>query len=411
MNPHVNLSKLLALRSIRHDPIISALENVILLGENGMQERNECCSRLITAAENLGLKGNLLSRYLLHVIIYRSNIVSEIMERTGLSPGNSLRHIFYQDIALLHPLLITPTSNFLGEKILDDYEPTKKTYDKTEDFLLPWLEAANSTEDYAEALLTFYARYGCGDIAAYAVFHWDESKKRLCGIAHFECLRMKDLIGYQRQKEQLIQNTRAFVQGKPANHVLLVGARGTGKSSAVKALVGEFEENSLRLVQVTKEQLRKLPEIMNALRGYAGRKFVLFLDDISFEDSDAEFKAVKSAIEGGVSSCPPNVRLYATSNRRHLVRETWREREQNELYRNDSINENISLSDRFGLIIHYHTPGQDEYLEIIDHMLSQRGIHLSPEELRIAGLRWEMTHSGRSGRTAQQFVAYYLGNH
>ena len=222
---------------------------------------------------------------------------------------------------------------------------------------------------------------------------------------------MKDLIGYQRQKEQLIQNTRAFVQGKPANHVLLVGARGTGKSSAVKALVGEFEENSLRLVQVTKEQLRKLPEIMNALRGYAGRKFVLFLDDISFEDSDAEFKAVKSAIEGGVSSCPPNVRLYATSNRRHLVRETWREREQNELYRNDSINENISLSDRFGLIIHYHTPDQDEYLEIIDHMLSQRGIYLSPEELRIAGLRWEMTHSGRSGRTAQQFVAYYLGNH
>ena len=258
MNPHVNLSKLLALRSIRHDPIISALENAILLGENGMQERNECCSRLITTAENLGLKGNLLSRYLLHVIIYRSNIVSEIMERTGLSPGNSLRHIFYRDIALLHPLLITPTSNFLGEKILDDYEPTKKTYDKTEDFLLPWLEAANSTEDYAEALLTFYARYGCGDIAAYAVFHWDESKKRLCGIAHFECLQMKDLIGYQRQKEQLIQNTRAFVQGKPANHVLLVGARGTGKSSAVKALVGEFEDNSLRLVQVTKEQLRML---------------------------------------------------------------------------------------------------------------------------------------------------------
>lgn len=126
MNPHVNLSKLLALRSIRHDPIISALENAILLGENGMQERNECCSRLITAAENLGLKGNLLSRYLLHVIIYRSNIVSEIMERTGLPPGNSLRHIFYRDIALLHPLLITPTSNFLGEKILDDYEPTKK---------------------------------------------------------------------------------------------------------------------------------------------------------------------------------------------------------------------------------------------------------------------------------------------
>ena len=222
---------------------------------------------------------------------------------------------------------------------------------------------------------------------------------------------MKNLIGYQRQKEQLIQNTRAFVQGKPANHVLLVGARGTGKSSAVKALVTEYEDNGLRLVQVMKEQLRKLPEIMNTLRNYAGRKFILFLDDISFEDSDAEFKAVKSAIEGGVSSCPPNVRLYATSNRRHLVRETWRDREQDELYRDDSINETISLSDRFGLVVHYHTPDQDEYLAIIDHMLMQKGIHLSPEELRIAGLRWEMTHSGRSGRTAQQFVAHYLGIH
>ena len=150
---------------------------------------------------------------------------------------------------------------------------------------------------------------------------------------------------------------------------------------------------------------------MDRLRNYARRKFILFLDDISFEDSDAEFKAVKSAIEGSVSSCPLNVRLYATSNRRHLVHETWREREQDEIYRDDSINETVSLSDRFGLVIHYHTPNQEEYLAIIDHMLAQKGIHLSPEELRIAGLRWEMTHSGRSGRTAQQFVAHYLGIH
>ena len=149
---------------------------------------------------------------------------------------------------------------------------------------------------------------------------------------------------------------------------------------------------------------------MDELRRYAGRKFIIFLDDLSFEDSDTEFKAVKSAIEGSVSSCPSNVRIYATSNRRHLIRETWREREQDEVYRDDSINETISLSDRFGLIIQYHTPDQEEYLAIIDHMLTQKGIHLTPEELRIAGLRWEMTHSGRSGRTAQQFVAYYLGN-
>ena len=406
MSQNLKLSTLFVLNSLDCDPILSFLE----WDADDAEIRAECVGHLIRAAENLGLSGNLMPRYLLHVLTHQGNLVSETMERTGLPPGSSLRQAFYQDIELLYPILTKPTSTFLGERLLDNYEPTENRYDKTEDFLLPWIEAAQTPRDYAEALLTFYARYGYGDIAAHVVFRWDDDANRIRGISHFERPQMKNLIGYQRQKEQLLQNTRAFVDGKPANHVLLVGARGTGKSSGVKALVSEYEESGLRLVQVTKEQLRKLPEIMTALRNYAGRKFILFLDDISFEDSDAEFKAVKSAIEGGVSSCPPNVCLYATSNRRHLVRETWRDRED-ELYRDDTVNETISLSDRFGLIIHYHTPDQDEYLAIIDHMLSQRGIHLSPEELRIAGLRWEMTHSGRSGRTAQQFVAHYLGIH
>ena len=406
MSQNLKLSTLFVLNSLDCDPILSFLK----WDADDAEIRAECVGHLIRAAENLGLSGNLLPRYLLHVLTHQGNLVSETMERTGLPPGSSLRQAFYQDIELLYPILTKPTSTFLGERLLDNYEPTENRYDKTEDFLLPWIEAAQTPRDYAEALLTFYARYGYGDIAAHVVFRWDDDANRIRGISYFERPQMKNLIGYQRQKEQLLQNTRAFVDGKPANHVLLVGARGTGKSSGVKALVSEYEESGLRLVQVTEEQLRKLPEIMTALRNYAGRKFILFLDDISFEDSDAEFKAVKSAIEGGVSSCPPNVCLYATSNRRHLVRETWRDRED-ELYRDDTVNETISLSDRFGLIIHYHTPDQDEYLAIIDHMLSQRGIHLSPEELRIAGLRWEMTHSGRSGRTAQQFVAHYLGIH
>ena len=409
MAPQVNLSSLLTLHNLRMDPVLAALEDAMMYGDEGEEEHSECCAALITAAENLGLRGNLLPHYLLHSITHTPNIVSETMERTGLPPGNSLRHIFHQDIALLYPIFTLPTSAFLRTEALDDYEPTKNVYDKTEDFILPLLDAAKTTEDYAEALLTFYARYGCGDIASYSVFRWDSAVHHICGVDHFERPRMKDIIGYQHQKELLIRNTRAFVLGKPANHVLLVGARGTGKSSAVKALVSEYED-SIRLVQVTKDQLRDLPAIMNELRRYAGRKFIIFLDDLSFEDSDTEFKAVKSAIEGSVSSCPSNVRIYATSNRRHLIRETWREREQDEVYRDDSINETISLSDRFGLIIQYHTPDQEEYLAIIDHMLTQKGIHLTPEELRIAGLRWEMTHSGRSGRTAQQFVAYYLGN-
>lgn len=408
MKNNVKFSHLFVLHTLHSDPIIALLAEC--MDDGDAQKNTQCCAQLIAAAESLGLSGNLLPRYLLHLLTHKPNLISETMERTGLPPGNSLRHLFSLDIAALRPLLTLPTSTFLGTDILDNYEPTQTVYGKTCNFLLPLLETAKNTEEYAQAILTFYARYGYGDLVEYAAFRWDDAENSICGIKYFERIRMNDLIGYKHQKEQLIQNTHAFVRGKPANHVLLVGARGTGKSSAVKALVSNYEDSGLRLVQITKKQLRKLPEIMNELRNYAAKKFIIFLDDLSFEDSDAEFKSVKSAIEGGVSSCPSNVRLYATSNRRHLVRETWREREQDELYRDDSIHETISLSDRFGLVIHYHAPDQEEYLAIIDHLLSKKGIRLSPEELRIAGLRWEMTHSGRSGRTAQQFVAYYLGN-
>lgn len=405
MSHNVNLSDLLVLDFLRSDPTLSFLD----ARADDATAKAQCASRLIANAERFGFSGNLLPRYLLHILTRRPNLVSEMMEGTDLPPGNSLRDLFYHDVSVLWPLLTLPTSAFLGETALDNYEPTQSVYGKTEDFLFPGVEAANAPAEYAEILLAFYAKYGYGDIADYTAFRWDAAENTIRGIEHFERPSMNDLIGYERQKEQLIRNTRAFVEGKPANHVLLVGARGTGKSTAVKALAGMYDDMGLRLLQVTKDQLQQLPDIMTYLRRFAGKKFIIFLDDLSFEDSDAEFKIVKSAIEGGVSSCPPNVRLYATSNRRHLVRETWHDREQDELYRDDTMHETISLVDRFGLIIQYHMPDQDEYLAIIDYLLRQKGIELTKEELHIAGLRWELTHSGRSGRTAQQFVAHYLG--
>ena len=406
MSEQVNLSDLLVLSSLHDDPIIADL----IESTDDESLKKSCTAALIAAAETLGLSGNLLPRYLLYVLTHRPNLVSEIMERTDLPPGSSLRDAFYHDIRLLYPLLTAPTSVFLDEKFLNRYEPTRSVYGKTEDFLLAGISGASTPEEYAEVLLAFYAKYGYGDLASYTAFCWDIRTDGLRGIADFEQPRMEDLVGYERQKEQLVDNTRAFVEGKPSNHVLLVGARGTGKSTAVKALAGMYEDMGLRLLQVTKEHLWLLPEIMTELRRFASKKFIVFLDDLSFEPGDPEFKTVKSNIEGGVSSCPPNVRLYATSNRRHLVRETWREREQgDELYRDDTMHETISLADRFGLIIQYHTPDQEEYLAIIDYLLRQKGIALTKEELHIAGLRWELTHSGRSGRTAQQFVSHYLG--
>ena len=222
----------------------------------------------------------------------------------------------------------------------------------------------------------------------------------LIGIADFPVFKWDDLLGYEDQKYKLLTNTQNFMEGRPANNVLLTGARGTGKSTGVKALAAMFQ------LELVSPVLEKLNEIRS-------KKFILFFDDLSFDEGESSYKYLKSAIDGSVTAQPDNVLIYATSNRRHLLKETWSDRNdalEAEVYRQDSANESISLSDRFGLILHYSMPSQDEYLQIIDHELRKAGVRLSPEELRLEGIRWEMEHSGRNGRIANQFVKWYLGN-
>ena len=369
----------------------------------------------IELAEREGLSGNVYRSYAIYKLAHEPNLVSTTIERTGGKIGKSLLDAFKHDIQILFD---TSKMNFPVYNIIDDlfrdYTPTVEN--KSESFI----ELKNKIENLrgndfdgiVDCLIVYYRKYGCGDIANYRAFRFDEETKNLVGIKHFETIRLDDLIGYAHQKELLTKNTNAFIDCKPANNVLLVGARGTGKSSSVKALVNENYSRGLRLVQLTKPQLKFLPELMETLRNFASKRFIIFLDDLSFEESEAEYKYLKSSIEGGVESLPQNVLIYATSNRRHLIRETWRDRAEGheELYRDDSVNETISLSDRFGLIVNYYPPSQNEYLEIIAHMLKKSGIELDAETLRIEGLRWEMSHSGRNGRTAQQFVKNYLGS-
>lgn len=389
-----NLQNLLVCRNLLDDEIF-----------NPAADKFEVAAKLIAKAETLGLSGNLWRSYLIYVLAHEPNLVSETVEANGGKIGESLRAAFLHDIKILQEIFNGGNSNF---EILENYSPTVKN--KVATLAEIDFKAANfnDTGAIADSLINYYRKFGYGDIAAYRAFIWDG---KLIGIKHFEKILLEDLIGYAHQKELLTKNTLAFIENKPANNVLLVGARGTGKSSGVKALVNEYYTRGLRLVQITKPQLKKLPEIMDALRKFASKRFIIFLDDLSFEESEAEYKYLKSSIEGGVESRPENVLIYATSNRRHLIRETWRDRAegQDELYRDDSVNETISLSDRFGLIIHYYAPTQAEYLEIIRHMLKKKNIALDDETLRIEGLRWEMSHSGRNGRTAQQFVNYYLG--
>lgn len=408
MSDYPNGHKLLICRSLLQDPAIQALGAVL---DGDKSQTGVCAAKLIATAEDVGLHGNLLRSYIIYLLVHDANLAAQTIEVSNGPVGGSLKQAFTHDLELLLPFLTNPASLYLDLPLLDDYEPTVRQQDEASTALEALLKTAKTAEDYAKALLSYYGSFGYGDIASFKAFRWDDKQQRLLGIRHFEAMQMDDIIGYAHQKEQLIDNTEAFVQRKPANNVLLVGARGTGKSSAVKALANVYYSRGLRLLQLTKPQLSHLPDIMDALRYFASKRFIIFLDDLSFEESDAEYKYLKSAIEGGVESRPENVLIYATSNRRHLIRESWRDRDsgKDEVYRDDSVNETISLSDRFGLVIQYYAPDQKEYLAIIDHMLRKAGVKLTPEELRIAGVRWELTHSGRSGRTAQQFVAHYLG--
>ena len=376
---------------------------------DGAINDSKISARLIERAERLGLSGNLYRSYLIYLLAHEPNLISTSIEINGGIIGESLREIFKHDVEILLPILRGELWSDL--KILNIYKPTIANSDESFNELLRRLENLTTADEIADTFIEHWKKFGYGDIATYRAFRWDAETKNIVGIRHFETIRLDDLIGYAHQKELLTGNTTAFVDGKPANNVLLVGARGTGKSSGVKALVNEYYAQGLRLVQITKPQLKSLPDLMETLRKFLSKRFIIVLDDLSFEESEAEYKYLKSAIEGGVESRPENVLIYATSNRRHLIRETWRDRseEHDELYRDDSTNETISLSDRFGLIIHYYAPTQAEYLEIIRSMLRRRGIELDAETLRIEGLRWEMSHSGRNGRTAQQFVNYYLG--
>ena len=223
--------------------------------------------------------------------------------------------------------------------------------------------------------------------------------------------RFADVAGQQAITETL---RRQVAEGKTAHSYLFTGSRGTGKSTSIKALIPLFSAQGLRLVQIKRDQLQLLAEAMERAGKIRSHRFLFFFDDLSFDENEKEYKYLKSAIDGGAAPQPDNVMLCATSNRRHLLKETWADRSDEleaEVYREDATNESISLSDRFGLILHFGAPTQQEYLAIIDHELRKEGIQLSPEELRVEGVRWEMEHSGRNGRIAKQFVQWYLGNH
>ncbi|HHX74137.1 MAG TPA: ATP-binding protein [Firmicutes bacterium] len=271
--------------------------------------------------------------------------------------------------------------------------------------------------DCLPQLAAFYRRHGSGKFARYLGFRWENSSRGgvLRGIDTVDPVRFADLMGYEEQRRVVAENTQLLLQGLPANNLLLYGDRGTGKSSTVKALLNEYGHLGLRLIEVPQTALADLPLILREVKGYR-QKFILFVDDLSFAEHGEYFTALKAVLEGGLEHRPPHVVIYATSNRRHLVREKFSERaglhsgeHDDEVRAADNLQEKLSLADRFGLTITFLAPDQGRYLELVEKMAHRRGLAVGKEELRREALRWERWQNSRSPRTARQFVDWLEG--
>jgi predicted AAA+ superfamily ATPase len=281
-------------------------------------------------------------------------------------------------------------------------EPMHSGDDSPRDAVARKLAAAEDWGAVAELLAGHFARHGAGPFGRHRAFRWDGEGLRT--VPNPDPVRLVGLISYEREREPLVENTRRFLAGLPAHHALLYGQPGTGKSSTVKALLNEFASAGLRLVEVAKEDLGSLPRVLGILRG-RGPRFVVFVDDLSFEEHEVEYKALKALLEGSVEEPPENVRVYATSNRRNLIREGFSDREDgDDVHAHDTMQEKQSLSARFGLRVTFPAPDQKRYLEIVEGLTRERGLEVSVEELRERALLWDRWHAGRSGRTARQFV-------
>ncbi|ACK71689.1 protein of unknown function DUF815 [Gloeothece citriformis PCC 7424] len=266
-----------------------------------------------------------------------------------------------------------------------------------------WL---NSLED----LVQYYRKQGTGIIAQYKAFRWQTGK--LIGIAHPDPIKLHEIIGYEFQKESLVKNTEFLLAEYPALHVLLYGSRGSGKSSLVKALLHQYYNQGLRLIEVGKSDLKDLGMIVEKLRDLP-QKFIIFVDDLSFEEDDEAFKALKVVLEGSLTAKASNVVVYATSNRRHLIREFFGDRPRpsdgDEIHSWDTVQEKLSFSDRFGLTLTFEPANQETYLEIVRGLAQQADLSLEGEEIEYLAKQWATRHNGRSGRTARQFIDYLQG--
>ena len=430
---HKLVSKLIVYRNLPADNILMPLAEVCAQVECGSYNKEEVIGKvydqihkLLDIATVYGFNKNLWHNYLTYLLVSVETPFAITCEKEGACEG-SVNALAMNDFAIFKALFdydFTALEEALGINCFDIITNYKAVAKKETRFnknisekvqgLSEKLEQAATAEDFYQLVTDFYKAYGVGKLGLNKAFRIDHrgSEVELVPISNTELITFDDLIGYERQKRTLRENTEAFVEGRPANNVLLFGDSGTGKSSSIKALINQYYDQGLRMIEIYKHQFQDLSAIIAQIKS-RNYRFVIYMDDLSFEEFETEYKYLKAIIEGGLEVRPSNILIYATSNRRHLINETWKDRNDvthNEgIYKSDTMQEKLSLVNRFGCTIYYGQPDQKEFYNIVVELAHKAGIEMSDEELCAEAKKFELNHGGVSGRTAQQFINYILG--
>lgn len=383
--------------------------------------------RLLIVATDYGFNHNLWHNYLTFYLVTNENPFSITCEKVGANDG-SVNHFAKNDFRVFKNLFDFDFSKIEKELDIDcfsqlsDYRAIGKKelmYNKNVSekiiALSAQLEKAADENEFFDSVTAFYRDFGVGMFGlnkAFRIREKSEGDIAFLPINNMDKVMLDDLVGYEIQKKKLVDNTRAFVEGRKANNVLLFGDSGTGKSTSIKAIVNAFYPQGLRMIEIYKHQFKDLSNVIAQIKN-RNYRFIIYMDDLSFEEFEIEYKFLKAVIEGGVETKPDNILIYATSNRRHLIKETWNDRSDvevdNGMHRSDTMEEKLSLVNRFGVTINYSKPSQKEYFNIVIELAHRQGIRMSDEELKAEANKWELSHGGISGRTAQQFVNYLDG--
>lgn len=428
------ISQLLMYGDLEENEILNKLADIFFRFESGDYNRMELVKdiniqvkHLLKVATDYGFNGNLWHNYLTYFLMMNENPFSMTCEKVGASNG-SVNNFVENDFKVFKALFdydfsdIEETLGIACFTQLCNYQAIQKKelmYNKNVSqkvqALSKRLEAAKDEKEFFREVTDFYRDYGVGVFGLNKAFRIQETSDggfEFRAINNMDSVVLDDLVGYEIQKKKLVDNTEAFVKGRRANNVLLFGDSGTGKSTSIKAIVNQYYDDGLRMIEIYKHQFKYLSRIIAEIKN-RNYKFIIYMDDLSFEEHEIEYKFLKAVIEGGVETKPDNILIYATSNRRHLIKETWNDRNDmdntNDRHHSDTVEEKLSLVNRFGVTICYQKPTPKEYFNIVIELARREGVTLSDEELRAEANKWELSHGGISGRTASQFINYILG--